>query len=151
MATRGETYTIKENIKDDEVLITLKSFTKNWLVGDTNNIFTELYPLVDLYPAADLYPCFETTKRVLYMELLTAADAVLLRKAITVQTGTTTLNSLVYVQPYESIGTIAKVRWYGGDAASLTNGTGTLVDEQAWAEVKTASEALEVDKTDIKW
>jgi hypothetical protein len=92
---------------------------------------------------------FEASQRVLYCETLTSADAVLSRKAITKQTGTTTLVSTCYFLPAESNGTIAKVRWYGGTNATISNGTGVLVDEQAYAKVKTDLESLQVEKTDI--
>lgn len=150
MATRGQAFVVRENISEDSVLITLQTFTKTWLEATATNIFRTMYPSATLYPGATQYPMLEETERVLYMELLTAADVVLIRKQITKQTGTTTLSSVTFIAPFEAVGEIAKVRWYGGPTATITNGSGILVDEQAWANTKTTLEALQIDKTDTK-
>lgn len=151
MANPSQPFISRENISEDEVLVILKTFAKDWYYDTANDIFAVLYPAAaDLYPAAaDFFPVFEPTQKVLYCELLTAADAVLSRKVITTQTGTTTLISTCYFLPTEAIGTIAKARWYGGSNATVSDGTGVMVDEQVYAHVKTALEALQIEKTDI--
>lgn len=150
MADKGQPFVARENISEDEVLITLKTFTKTWYPSTANNIFRELFPSATLYPSTGLYPVFSSSQRVLYVELLDETDAVIIRKAITKQTGTTILNSLNYIAPFEAVDAIAKVRWYGGSTATEENSSGVLVDEQAYAKVKTALEALQIDKTDTK-
>ncbi len=150
MATRGQTFVVRENISEDEVLIILQSFSKTWNAGDNPNIFTEVYASDVLYPSATLYPMFAATDRAKYVELLDASNNVLLRKSITKQTGTSVLNSIVYIAPYESIGAIATVKWYGGYRASEANGSGIVIDTQSWARVKTVLEALQIDRTDIR-
>ena len=39
MATRGQTFVVRENISDDEILIILQSFSKTWESTDSPNIF----------------------------------------------------------------------------------------------------------------
>ena len=149
MATRGTTFTVRENIAEEEVLITLATFTKTWLEATAVNIFAQP-EIGDALLCGSFYPTFETDERVLYMELLDGADAVIIRKQITKQVGTTTLNSINYIAPFEAIGTIAKIAWYGGVSATAANGTGVKVDEQAYSKVKTSLEALQLQKTDTK-
>lgn len=148
MATRGQSFVVRENISEEEVLITLKGFTKTWESTDIPNIFKELYASATLYPSTTLYPAFAANDRVKYIELLDGSNNVIIRKQVTKQTGL--LNSINYIAPFEGIGTIAKVRWYGGYWASQTNGSGVLVDEQPWDKVKTSLEALQIDKTDTR-
>jgi len=150
MAKRGKVLTVRENIGEDEVLVTLKEFDKTWLADTANNIFAELYPAADLYPGAAIYPSFEATDRVKYMELLDGSSDLIIRKTISKQTGTTEILSIVYVSPVEANDTIATVRWYGGCAASETEATGVLVDEQSYSKTKTSLEALQINKTDTK-
>lgn len=148
MATRGQSFVVRENINEEEVLITLKSFEKTWESTDSPNIFKELYASGTLYPSLALYPAFADIDRVKYVELLGSSNNVIVRKQVTKQTGL--LNSITYIAPFEGIGTIAKVRWYGGYWASQVNSSGIMVDEQPWAKVKTSIEALQIDKTDIR-
>ena len=42
MATRGQSFVVRENISEEEVLITLQSFTKTWESTDSPNIFRDL-------------------------------------------------------------------------------------------------------------
>lgn len=150
MATRGETYVVKENITENEVLITLHAFNKTWIEATANNIFRTINPSSSTQPGSTTQPCFETTQRVRYAELLDSVNAVILRKSITKQTGTTPLVSTTYFNSSEGNGAVAKVRWYGGDGATTANGTGVLVDEQALSVTKTTLEALQIEKTDTK-
>lgn len=148
MATRGQSFVVRENISEEEVLITLQSFTKTWESIDSPNIFRELYASNTLYPSSTLYPAFAETDRVKFIELLDGSNNVIVRKQVTKLTGL--LNSITYIAPFDGIGTISKVRWYGGYWASSVNGSGIIVDEQPWAKVKTSIEALQIDKTDIR-
>mgnify|MGYP006924665660 FL=1 len=148
MATRGQSFVVRENISEEEVLITLQGFEKTWEITDSPNIFKELYASETLYPSPNLYPAFAETDRVKYIELLDGSNNVIIRKQVTKQTGL--LNSINYIAPYEGNGTIAKVRWYGGYWASQTNGSGIIVDEQPWDKIKTQLEAVQIDKTDIR-
>lgn len=150
MATRGETFVVRENITEDEVLITLHTFSKTWLEATSNNIFRTINPGSSTQPGSNTYPCFASTKRVLYTELLTSGNVVLTRKSITKQTGTTTLVSTTYINSADGNGSVAKVRWYGGDLATSENGSGVLVDEQTLSVTKTTLEALQIEKTDTK-
>lgn len=149
MATRNYNPTIFENIGESEILITLSTFTKTWLAATAANIFAQ--PAIgDSLLCGSFYPAFETDERVLYVELWNAANAVILRKQIIKQTGTTTLNSVAYLASFEAVGTIAKIAWYGGGTATAANGSGVKVDEQVYSKVKTTLEALQLSKTDTK-
>lgn len=151
LANKGQAFVVRENITEDQVLITLAEFTKSWLSTDAPNLFAGLTSDGTMFPSATTYPSFASGDEVKYMELLDASDAVILRKSITKQVGgSTEINSVVYVAPWEGIGTIASVAWYGGNTATTTNGSGVQVDKQSYSKVKGELEAIQVDKTDTK-
>lgn len=152
MATKGQVFVIRENISEEQVLITLKEFSKTWQHTDAPNIFTELYPGSSVYPGNIIYPMFEFPDRVKYIELLDSINNVLIRKKITKQTGSNTTNivSTTYIAPFEANKNIAKVRFWGGYQATDAVGSGVLVDEQAYDKLKTQLEALQIDKVDIR-
>lgn len=151
LIAKNGAFVVRENIAEDEVLITLKTFSKTWTESEVPNIFTENYPSDTLQPSANTHPSFEIDERVLYMEMIDGSDVVIFRQEIIKQTGTATLNSINYIAPYQGIGSVAKVVWYGGSTATASNGTGTKVDEQAYVHDKVTTEALQIDKTDTKW
>lgn len=148
LANKGLALIIRENIIEDQVLITAKSFTKTWLSSAAPNIYKGLIANGASYPSAATYPSFATGDEVRFMELKKSDNTVLVRKKITKQTGS--FVSVVFVSPWEGNGSIGKVAWYGGVGASIVNGSGIKIDEQAYAKTKTDLEALQITKTDIK-
>lgn len=152
MATRGQSFVVRENISEEQVLITLKQFTKTWQLSNKPNIFIEVYPGSNVFPGSDIFPMFVYGDRVKYIELLDASNNTLVRKKITKQTGSDTTNilSTTYIAPYEANTSIAKVRFYGGSQATDTIGLGVMIDEQVYSKVKTQLEALQIDKTDSR-
>jgi hypothetical protein len=152
MATRGQAFIIRQNISETQVLITLQTFNKTWMVGTTSNIFKEIFPSVTQYPSVNTYPMFDYQDRCKYIELLDSVNTVLVRKAITKQTGANTSNilSTTFIAPFEGNGNIAKVRFYGGSTANDTPGSGILIDEQLYTRTKTQLEGIQIDKTDVK-
>ena len=152
MATRGQAFVIRQNISEKQILITLATFSKTWLISDSSNIFIEVYPSSTLFPSTTLYPMFAYADRVNYIELLDSLDNILLRKKVTKQTGADTgsILSTTYVAPFEANGQIIKVRFYGGSLATDTGGSGVLIDEQVYSRLKTQLEAIQIDKNDIR-
>jgi hypothetical protein len=152
MATRGQAFVIRENISEKQILITLQTFSKTWLQADVSNIFLVNYPGTSLYPSATLMPAFNSTDRLKYDELLDSSNIVLVRKKITKQTGADTnlISSTAYIAPFEAIGSISKVRYFGGMFATDGNGSGVMIAENNYVKTKTGLEALQLDRTDTK-
>lgn len=142
MATRGDTFVIRENIDEQQVLVTLEQFSKIWQQSDTPNIFYEVYPGENTFPG--ILPMFDPAHRVRSIALVSDTQE-LMKKPITKQTDLDLeILSTVFINSYEGNGNIEKVRWYGGFFDNL------IVDEQEFIKEKTELEAIQIDKTDIK-
>lgn len=142
MATRGQAFVIRENIREDQVLVTLEQFTKIWEEAETPNIFYEVYPGDHTYPG--VLPMFDPADRVKSLSLLSSGDE-LVNKPITKQeTLAGEIKSTVFVNGYEGNGNVTHVRWYGGYFGNI------IIDEQEFIKEKTQLEAIQIDKTDIK-
>lgn len=153
MANRGQSFVLRQNINEDQVLVQLEQYTKTWLETDSPNIFKELYPAVDLFPDATLLPQFPVSKRIEYMAYLDAAKNELGRKALTKQTGETTdeIFTMVYLNPADANGVqIEYVAWYGDNSATINADTGVKVAEEAYSKLKSELEAIQIERTDTK-
>lgn len=144
MATRGQAFVIRENISEDQMLVTIEQFNKIWLETEVPNIFKTLYPSATTYPVNN-YPSFEYANRIKEMAVLGSGGVEILRKSITKQTGEeeNIITSTVYINGFEANGDITALRWYGG-----TNNI--IVDQQVFIKTKTDLEAIQVDKIDTK-
>ena len=149
MGERGQAFVIRENITEDQVLITLEEFSKTWIIADSKNIFAQPKVSASLI-CGTFYPAFKESQRVLYLELQDNSYNTILRSKVTKQIGTTTLKSTNYIAPWEGVGPISYAAWYGGMFATGANKSGVLVDIKAYSTTKTSLEALQIDKTDIK-
>lgn len=152
MATRGQAFVLRENIKEDEVLTLLDSFNKTWTSSEQPNIFAEVYPSESLYPGAEAYPMFTEGTEVKYLALFDA-NGEFFRKPISKQTEPAAgeLVSTTYIAPFEANGiTITHVGWFGDVNATKEVGTGLLVDKQTYNKTKTSIEAVQIDKNDLK-
>lgn len=149
MATRGQTFVLRENIREDQILIILETFTKTWTEEEIPNIFRIIRPGVGLKPG--FKPMFDYNDRVKYMSWYDGSTE-LGRKVITKQTGADTdeIESITFLAPFEANETITHLGWWGGWQASGTLGTGIEVDKQTYSKTKTNLEAIQVDKTDTK-
>ena len=140
-----------------EIVIVPYQFEKDWLETENPNIFKEVYPIGQA-PSATLFPSFDPEDRVKFLEW-TVSNTPVERKAITQQSGTTTLTSITILAPADAAGLdITSFRWIGGIEASLAIGTGIAVDEQnetisadlaPWD--KSSLESWQVEKVDRKW
>lgn len=142
----GQSFVVRENIDEDQVLITLAEFDRTWESADHPNIFTEVYASDTLYPSDTLFPMFDVADRVREMALLDDDDNIILRKPFTKQTGADTdeIVTTIYISPFEGNGEIAKVLFYGGRNGNV------VVDEQTYEHEKTSLEAIQVVKTDTR-
>jgi len=142
MATRGQAFVVRENISEEQVLVTLEQFFKTWEQAETPNIFYEIYPGANTLPG--VLPMFDPADRVKSIALVSDTDE-LVKKPITKQINLgTEILSTVFVNSYEGNGSIKKVRWYGGYFGNI------IVDEQVFEKTKTELEAIQIDKIDIK-
>lgn len=144
LAAKG--LSIRENVQEDQVLVTVAEFDKTWEAANNPNIFKQVYAANDLFPSDTLFPTFQEDERVMYFSWF--FDGVELgRKAITKQSGN--IFSINYLSPLDANGTIDYVGWWGGIEATETLGTGVLVDYQEYNKVKTQLEAIQIEKDDI--
>lgn len=152
MANREQKFVIRENIDEEEILITLASFTKVWTETENPNIWRELYPNDPLYPGADLFPSFSKENRVKYVTLYNGTTEIF-RKPILKQMEYTPgqLTSVVLLLAYEANNVqITHIGWIGGGTATMTANTGTIVDKQPYSKIKNDLESVQIEKTDIK-
>jgi hypothetical protein len=150
MATRGENFVLRENIKEDEVLVLLDQFSKTWTSTERPNLFYELYPSMDLYPASDLFPSLGDDNEVTYIALYDATGE-FFRKRITKQERTDTqIVSTTFISPFEANEVqITHVGWFGANATDEI-GSGLLIDKQIYSKFKDKVEAIQIDKIDLK-
>jgi len=59
MATRGQAFVERINIGEDQVLVTLQTYSESWPWAENvvKNVFACPVPSIDLYPSSTLYPC----------------------------------------------------------------------------------------------
>lgn len=146
MATRGQTFIIRENISEDEILVTLATFTKTWQQAESPNIFHVLRPGAGTRPGVGVKPMFAMQDRVKQLAWFDAGGVEQGRKTITKQVGEETdeIISTTYLAPWEANIDIAELAWYGGINSNIE------VDRQAYVKTKTDLESIQVDKTDTK-
>lgn len=150
MATRGQAFIIRENISEDEILVTLAPFEKYWSAPENPNIFRQVYAAPDLFPSSDLYPSFGDGDRVKYLSWYNGSTEIG-RKVITKQeTEDGYIESTTFLAPTDANGAITHIGWWGGINATEANGSGVLVDRQPYAKEKTELEAIQVEKRDYR-
>lgn len=150
MATRGQAFIIRENISEDEILVTLAPFEKYWSAPENPNIFRQVYAAPDLFPSSDLYPPFGDGDRVKYLSWYNGSTEIG-RKVITKQeTEDGYIESTTFLAPTDANGAITHIGWWGGINATEANGSGVLVDRQPYAKEKTELEAIQVEKRDYR-
>ncbi len=155
---RKGSLSVREGVGEGQVLTLPYNFTKDWVEAEAPNIFLEIYPdaVEPLYDATHGFS-FEADERVKFVAWYNGAVE-LGRKAITQQTGatlgSTTMDTVTYLNPGEANTTITDIAWIGGENATLDLATGVEVDKQAHPNspaTKTTDEAWLINKTDNKW
>jgi len=120
---------------------------------DLPNIFTEVFPSADLFPSVDLYPSFASNDQLSHAEIEDQASVLLLRKILTTRTGlgTPQIKTMVFLNPFEAVGSVGDIVWFGGINADDTAGSGLEVVRIVEDTTKTALESWQVERTDDKW
>lgn len=150
LATKGQAFVVRQNINEDQVLITVEDFYKTWTDSEIPNIFLEYFPGAATFPGASTIAAFEHDKRVTHLAWYVGGVEAG-RKPITQQTGTDEIFTLTYVDSFEANVEISHFGWFGGMRATNDIGTGVEVDKQSFGLTKTVLEAFQVEKTDTKW
>jgi hypothetical protein len=152
MTERSKTWVIRENIRENQVLVILESFEKVWTEQEVPNLFRRLYPNGTRYPGSATYPSFAFEDRTKYLAWIDASEVEIGRKALTKQTGADTdeMESTTYISRFEANGPIAKLAWIGGLCATAAVGSGIRVHEVAYVKEKTDLESLQIVKMDRK-
>jgi hypothetical protein len=148
----NEPLIILENISEKEFIRLLIDFTKIWLEEERPNLFNVVFPGDAVYPADDLYPMFDYQNRVRYVAAIDAEGNEMGRKAVTSISGMTgdDINSRFFIADDEFNGDIKQLAWFGGMLASAESGSGVEIDRQTYEHTKTALEALQIQRRDIK-
>lgn len=154
MATRGQAFVIRENIKEDEILIQLDMFSKTWTLADIPNIFKEVYPSNTLFPSNKTFPMFEPSRRITNLELY-GDDGRIIRKKLTKQVwdeDTKQLRSIFFVNSFDGYDIqFTQMKLYGGiEAKDEVIGSGVVVDTVPYTRMKTRVEGIQIDRLDIK-
>lgn len=149
MATRGQAFVIRENISEEQILITLAQFSKTWPESESPNIFKKLRP--PFRAGVGTKPTFKYEDRVKYISWFNG-ETELGRKILTRREGLNTdeINTITFIAPFEANVEITHLGWWGGWKATSQLGTGILIDKQPYEKFKNELEAIQVDKTDIK-
>lgn len=135
---------------NDQVTI-FETFEKIWYEIDSPNPFYTLYPSASVFPAETLYPMFHPGEEIVYMSWHDSAGVELGRKYRTSQTiDTTIIKTSTVLFGTEAIADIYYIGFWGGDFASATIGTGTLIELNAYHINKNALEILQINRTDRK-
>lgn len=157
LAAAAEIKLIRENLAEDEVLITLKQFTKTWNKTEEPNIYLLRSPSSILIPSSSIVPGFLDNDRLKYVEVReVTTQNVLLRKILTTRTGLTGRNfandidTMLFVNPSEGVGNVGDLVWYGGFQATAVDGTGIEVARETEGSTKTALESWQIERTDTK-
>jgi len=152
LATRGETLVIRENISEVEVLILLFEWSKNWAPEPNElNIMKRVTPGEDLFPGTDTFPMFDYNDRIKYIEWKVDGQVPARKQMADRQNmETDVIDTFGYLAPYEAIGQVEEIHWYGGIDATPGKGTGIKVASETIDQEKTRSEAWDLRRTD-RW
>ncbi len=157
LVARTEIKVIRENLSEDETLVTLKQWSKTWIEGEEPNIYLLRSPSSTLVPSSSIVPGFLDNDRLKYAEVLeVTTENVLLRKILTTRTGLTGRNlnndidTMLFVNPSEGVGSVGDIVWYGGHQATAVDGTGIEVARETEGSTKTGLESWQLERTDTK-
>lgn len=180
LSERAEAAIVRENIDEDETLVLLFEYEKDWQETERPNIFHEKRPLPgsewneyesdtwndindtntwedvafdndNIFPGSGLYPMFQKQDRILYVEWKVDGE-VGGRKQMTIREGIETdeIYTMVNIAPFEALGNVDELHWYGGFRATQEQGTGVKVATETPDQEKTNIEMWQVDRTDRK-
>lgn len=147
LALKTKEFIIRENIREDQVLVILAQFQKTWLEVEHPNIFiTSTLPF-----KLNTKLMFNRQDRVKYTSWYNGATE-LGRKRVTKQEGATgnKIRSTTFLGPKDANTEITHLGWWGGHKATEDIGTGIEVDKQPYEKTKTELEGIQVIKTDVK-
>lgn len=150
LARRAKPFVIRENISEEEVLVTLETFSKTWQEAERPNPFYEIYPGPDVFPGPDTYPMFHPGDEVKYLAWYDSTGERGRRQITQREDSPGEIFTVTLIAPTEAVGTITHLGWWGGWQASDEVGTGVELDKQPYAKEKTELESIQVEKTDIK-
>jgi hypothetical protein len=147
LALKTREFIIRENIREDQVLVIRAQFSKLWDEVESPNIFK----ITQLPFKLSNKLMFRRSDRVKYLSWYNGSME-LGRKRITKQEGATgtKIKSTTFLGPRDANEEITHLGWWGGYQATDTLGTGFELDKQVYEKTKTELEALQVVKTDEK-
>jgi hypothetical protein len=132
------------------VIIIPVPLSKNWLVGDSPNIFSGVTMLgLTTTPSTSGWPCFASGDEIKYLEVNISGG---FRRYRTSQTILSNKITTICIIPSGSAnGSWTTVKMYGGSAATDVIGSGILLDTFSYSHTKNALEIIQFIVTDNKW
>jgi hypothetical protein len=148
LATKSREFVIRENISEQQVLVTLQELSKDWEATESPNIFTSTVAGETTLPSATTLPMFSVADRVKYIAWY-VGGVENGRKPIAKRINSTSeIFTLSYLSPLDANVNISHLGFYGGIKATSTIGTGVEIDKQVYVKNKTELESVQVEKTD---
>ena len=149
-AVNKKTTTIYENINEKESLVNSFEIFKTWQQTDSPNIFRELYPKETLYPSTTLYPVFAPSQRVTHVEVMRGSEVIARIKPLKKTELNNVLTTVFYLDNMTANGQITSLKFYGGNSAKDSIGSGVLIGEEVFDYDKTILEILQIYRIDKK-
>ncbi len=150
LASQSREFVIRENIRENQILILLEQFSKTWNESEKPNIFQGTYAGEETFPGVNTFPMFQAQDRVKYLAWY-KNNIEIGRKPVTRRVDTEdSIFSLTYLNPNDANIEISHIGWIGGTFATETIGTGFTIDKQVFNKNKTQLESLQIEKTDYR-
>lgn len=152
---KADEFVIQENIDEQEILVLLEQYEKDWTEEENPNIFRIVKPSESLFPSEETRPMFRPQDRLKFLAWY-VNDVEVGRKQITVQEPPPAedlgeIVSTTFINASEANVNISHFAWIGGIKSTNQVGTGLEVDKQTYGQQKTQLEAIQVIKTDRRW
>jgi hypothetical protein len=148
LATKSREFVVRENISEQQVLVTLEELSKDWESTESPNIFSSTIASDTTFPSGSLLPMFSLADRVKYIAWY-VGGVENGRKPIAKRINNTSeIFTLSYLSPLDANVNISHLGFYGGIKATSTIGTGVEIDKQVYVKNKTELESVQVEKTD---
>ena len=143
---------VGESVSSGALVAILKQYNHTYLSSQPTypDIFGTAVCGVDV-KSTD-WPCFDPTDRTSYIELQDFGHAVLLRKihtSIPDPLSEVSFKSNTFIGSAEGNGAVAYIKFYGGDSASATNGSGVVVHTVTTSLVKSMLVSWQIEMTYI--
>ncbi len=150
LVKRSEPFIFTENINEQETVIIIEQFLKEWQEEEHLNPFYELYPGANTFPGINTYPMFEPGEWGKYVALFNGDEEVARAQRVQQIKNGDSVSSMYMIGATVYAGPITAIGWYGGYFATDDLGTGVEITKEPLSRVKTPLDVLQIERTDVK-